>query len=133
LLQALIKVVPTFSQLARGCRKKKFRRTNKLDLQSCPQKKIYCIKLIIRTPKKPHSAKRKCMWVYILSTDKKVFCYIPGIGHNIQKHSTGLMRGGRRRDIPGMKYSAIRGVLDFSFVYGRCTSRSKYGLKKVSY
>lgn len=126
-------MAPTFSQLSKfsKSRPKKFKRTSTLDLRSCPQKKVYCVKLIIRSPKKPNSARRKTMWVYILSTDKKVFCYIPGIGHSLQKHSTVLMRGGRRRDIPGMKYTAIRGKLDFTFVVGRKSSRSKYGLKKL--
>lgn len=72
------------------------------------------------------------MWVYIVSTGKKVFCYIPGIGHSIQKHSTGSMRGGRRRDIPGMKYTAIRGLMDFATILGRKRARSKYGIKKMN-
>jgi len=126
--------MPTYSQLVKNFfkkRPKKIKRTSTLDLQACPQKKVYCVKLVIRSPKKPNSARRKTMWVYILSTDKKVFCYIPGIGHSLQKHSTVLMRGGRRRDIPGMKYTAIRGKMDFGFVIGRRSARSKYGLKKI--
>jgi small subunit ribosomal protein S12 len=124
--------MPTYNQLVRlrSGRIKKFKRTSTLDLNKCPQKKAYCLKILILSPKKPNSARRKAMWVYITSTSRQVFCYIPGIGHSLQKHSTFLIRGGRRRDLPGMKYTAIRGKLDFTYVLGRRSSRSKYGLKR---
>lgn len=93
-----------------------------------------------RAPKKPHSARRMCMRANVIRPRKGgrdrprrlkgVFCYVPGIGHNLQPYSRVLMRGGRRRDIPGMRYTAIRGKEDFAPVVGRRSSRSKYGIKR---
>lgn len=101
-----------------------------IDLHKCPQKKGYCLKFAIKSPKKPHSARRKTTRVLLLSTKKHVYCYITGIGYSLQKFSHVLVRGGRRRDIPGMKYTAIRGKYHFGFPAGRRTARSKYGMKR---
>lgn len=122
--------MPTLHQLAKYPRIKKFKKTFKPALDQCPQKKGYCIKLVIKSPKKPNSARRKTTRVFFTSTKRRVYCYIPGIGHSLQKHSTVLIRGGRRRDIPGMKYTAIRGVFDFTPPLHRRTARSKYGIQR---
>jgi small subunit ribosomal protein S12 len=95
----------------------------------CPQKKGICLKLIIKTPKKPNSALRKIVKLKI-SNNRIIFAYIPGIGHNLLEYSTVLMRGGRIKDLPGVKYKLIRGKYDFLGVKNRITSRSKYGTKK---
>jgi small subunit ribosomal protein S12 len=99
-------------------------------LEQCPQKKGVCMKVFTKTPKKPNSALRKVANIRILSTDKKLITYIPGIGHNLQEHSVVLMRGGRVPDLPGVKYHLIRGKYDLQFINNRKTSRSKYGTKK---
>jgi len=99
-------------------------------LKSNPQRKAVCVKLIIRTPKKPNSALRKVSKVKV-STGVKVEAYIPGEGHNLQQYSSVLIRGGRVADLPGVKYHIIRGKLDFRGVKGRITSRSIYGVKKM--
>jgi len=119
----------TFSQIfkTRNTKKKK---CLKLALEACPQRLGCVIKVEIRSPKKPHSARRKTMRLR-LTNGKKPFCYIPGIGHSVQRFNWILMRGGRRRDIPGMKYTGIRGVKNFSKPENRHTARSKYGLKKI--
>jgi small subunit ribosomal protein S12 len=98
-------------------------------LEKCPQKKGVCIKILIRKPKKPNSALRKVAKVK-LSNGQIIFAYIPGIGHNLQEHSVVLVRGGKRKDLPGVKYICIRGKYDLGGVVGRKTSRSKYGTKK---
>lgn len=108
--------------------KKKFK-TKMPALKKKPQVKGICIKIFNRTPKKPNSALRKVAKVK-LSTKKKVECYIPGIGHNIQQYSAVLIRGGRVPDLPGVKYHMIRGKYDLSGVKNRISSRSKYGIKK---
>jgi ribosomal protein S12, bacterial/organelle len=120
----------TLSQITRFSRKKKFKKNRKPDLKKCPQKKGHVLKIVIKTPKKPNSARRKTMRVLLTSTRKRVYCYIPGIGHSLQQHKTILVRGGRRRDIPGMKYTGIRGKWDFIYPVGRRTARSKYGIKR---
>lgn len=107
--------------------KKKINKTPAL--QKCPQKKGVCTKIFIRTPKKPNSAKRKMAKIR-LSNKKRVDAYIPGIGHNLQEYSVVLMRGGRVKDLPGVKYHLIRNKFDFRPVEGRISSRSKYGVKK---
>lgn len=99
-------------------------------LQRCPQKKGICKKFVLRTPKKPNSALRKIVKVS-LSNRKLVYAYIPGEGHNLQEYSSILMRGGRVKDMPGIKYHLIRGKLDFEGLPGRISSRSKYGVKKI--
>lgn len=120
----------TINQLYKQKARKKKRTLNKTPaLQKCPQKKGFCTKMIIRTPKKPNSALRKIVKLK-LSNKKLVFAYIPGEGHNLKEYSTVLMRGGRVKDLPGIKYHLIRGKLDFSGLSKRKTSRSKYGTKK---
>jgi small subunit ribosomal protein S12 len=109
--------------------KKKLNRTPALE--KCPQKKGICTKLILRTPKKPNSALRKLAQLR-LTNNKKVFAYIPGEGHNLQTYSTVIIRGGRVKDLPGVKYHLVRGILDFSGLKDRKTSRSKYGTKNLS-
>jgi len=99
-------------------------------LRGNPQVKGVCLKIFNRTPKKPNSALRKVAKVKVVSTGKKIECYIPGEGHNLRQYSNVLIRGGRVPDLPGVKYHLIRGVYDFKGVKGRHTSRSKYGVKK---
>jgi len=98
-------------------------------LDQCPQKKGICSKLVLRTPKKPNSALRKIVKLR-LTNNKMVYAYIPGEGHNLQAYSTVIIRGGRVKDLPGIKYHLVRGRLDFSGLPSRKTSRSKYGTKK---
>jgi small subunit ribosomal protein S12 len=121
----------TLNQL---CKKKRIRKKklNKTPaLAKCPQKKGICMKLVIRHPKKPNSAKRKVVKLNIISTKKNIYAYIPGEGsHNLQKYSTVLIRGGRVKDLPGIKYHLIRGKIDFPGLRNRKTSRSKYGTKR---
>jgi small subunit ribosomal protein S12 len=121
--------MPTLNQLCKNKRiKKKF--LNKTPaLAKCPQKKAICLKIFLRTPKKPNSALRKLARVK-LNNNKKINAYIPGEGHNLQEYSTVLLRGGRVKDLPGIKYHLIRGKLDFLGLKNRLTSRSKYGTKR---
>lgn len=119
----------TINQLSlKKSRKKKQFKKKTPALKSCPQKKGVCIKIFIRSPKKPNSACRKVAKVK-LSTGKKVDAYIPGEGHNLQQYSVILIRGGRTPDLPGIKYRLIRGKYDFKGVKNRKTSRSRYGVK----
>lgn len=120
----------TVNQLCKLCRKKKKKTIKTPALLKSPQKKGICLKVFTRTPKKPNSAIRKLVRLK-LSNGYKVTAYIPGEGHNLQEYSTVLIRGGRVKDLPGIKYHAIRGVLDFLGLKNRKTSRSKYGTKKV--
>merc|ERR1712115_745398 len=99
-------------------------------LESCPQKKGLCIKIFTRTPKKPNSAMRKLATIR-LSNSFKVNSYIPGEGHNLQQYSSVLIRGGRVKDLPGIKYHSIRGKFDLKGLPDRKTSRSKYGAKRT--
>jgi small subunit ribosomal protein S12 len=121
--------MPTYNQLTKTKRKKKKKLNKTPALEKCPQKKGFCIKLVLRTPKKPNSALRKIAKVR-LSNKKRVYAYIPGIGHNLKEYASILMRGGRVKDIPGLKYHLVRGKLDFLGLSTRKTSRSKYGTKK---
>ena len=98
-------------------------------LEQCPQKKGVCVKLIIKSPKKPNSALRKLAKLK-LTNNKKIYAYIPGIGHNLQEYSTVLIKGGRVKDLPGIKCRLIRNKFDLLGVKNRKTSRSKYGVKK---
>ena len=98
-------------------------------LNQCPQKKGICSKLVLRTPKKPNSALRKIVKLR-LTNDKMVYAYIPGEGHNLQEHSVVLIRGGRVKDLPGVRYHIVRGALDTGGVKDRTQGRSKYGVKK---
>jgi len=123
--------MPTINQLCKNKRKSKKKLNRTPALQKCPQKKGICTKLILRTPKKPNSALRKLAQLR-LTNNKKVFAYIPGEGHNLQTYSTVIIRGGRVKDLPGVKYHLVRGMLDFSGLKNRKTSRSKYGTKNLS-
>jgi len=125
--------MPTNAQIKTlQIRQFKFTKNRKKALKSCPQKKGVCIKVYITTPKKPNSAKRKVTKVY-LTSGLHVIAYIDGIGHTLQKHATVLVRGGRRRDLPGVRYRTIRGKFDLNTETDliRAKARSKYGLKKV--
>jgi len=121
----------TFSQLIKKPRLKKQRSLRRPALQKCPQKKGVCIKLVTRTPKKPNSAIRK-LALLRLSNKKRIYGYIPGEGkHSLQEHSVVLVQGGRRKDLPGIKYKLTRGVYDFEGLKDRKKARSKYGTKKT--
>ncbi|MCC7011935.1 MAG: 30S ribosomal protein S12 [Planctomycetes bacterium] len=121
--------MPTINQLIRKPREVQKRRTKSPVLDACPQKRGVCLQVKTMTPKKPNSALRKIARVR-LSNGKEVTVYIPGEGHNLQEHSVVLIRGGRVRDLPGVRYHIIRGTLDASGVDGRHQSRSKYGAKR---
>ncbi|MFO0792481.1 MAG: 30S ribosomal protein S12 [Candidatus Brocadiaceae bacterium] len=120
--------MPTINQLIRKGRKNVKRKSKSPDLEKCSQKKGVCLQVMTRTPKKPNSALRKVARVR-LSNGREITAYIPGEGHNLQEHSIVLVRGGRVRDLPGIKYHIIRGTLDCAGVDGRRRSRSKYGTK----
>jgi len=122
--------MPTFNQLYKKKRKKKRKLDKTPALQKCPQKKGICTKIVLRTPKKPNSALRKIAKIR-LTNRKIVYAYIPGEGHNLKEYSTVIIRGGRVKDLPGLKYHIVRGRLDFSGLNKRKTSRSKYGTKKL--
>ena len=121
--------MPTINQLIRKGRKKLSKKTKAPALSSCPQKRGVCTRVMTVTPKKPNSALRKVARVR-LSNGIEVTAYIPGIGHNLQEHSVVLLRGGRVKDIPGVRYHIIRGTKDTLGVEDRKQSRSKYGTKK---
>ena len=121
--------MPTINQLCKTKRKRKKSKIKTPALRMCPQKKGICLKVFSRTPKKPNSAIRKLVRLR-LTNNLKVTAYIPGEGHNLQEYSTVLIRGGRVKDLPGIKYHLVRGILDFSGLKSRKTSRSKYGTKK---
>lgn len=121
----------TISQLCRKTRKLKKKLKKTPALEKCPQKKGICTKILIRTPKKPNSALRKLVKLR-LTNNKRIFAYIPGEGHNLQEYSTVIVRGGRVKDLPGIKYHLVRGRLDFLGLKERKTSRSKYGTKKLN-
>ena len=121
--------MPTINQLIRKGRENKTYKSKSPILQSCPQKRGVCTKVETRTPKKPNSAIRKIAKVR-LTNGMEALCYIPGIGHNLQEHSVVLIRGGRVRDLPGVRYHIIRGTLDTQGVANRKQSRSKYGAKR---
>ena len=120
--------MPTINQLIKNPRQPKIRRLKTPALQKCPQRKGICVKVFTRTPKKPNSALRK-VTRFRITTKARVNAYIPGEGHNLQEYSIVLMRGGRVKDLPGVKYHLIRGCYDFLGVNKRKTSRSKYGRK----
>jgi len=121
--------VPTFNQLVRDGRKRPRYKTASPALQGCPQKRGVCTRVYTTTPKKPNSALRKVAKVR-LTNQREVISYIPGDGHNLQEHSVVLIRGGRVRDLPGVRYHVLRGVLDTQGVKDRRQSRSKYGAKR---
>jgi len=121
--------LPTVSQLVRVGREKLKYRTDSPALQGSPQKRGVCFRVFTSTPKKPNSALRKVARVR-LTNGIEVTAYIPGVGHNLQEHSIVLIRGGRVKDLPGVRYHIVRGTLDAVGVQGRKRSRSKYGAKR---
>lgn len=121
--------MPTIQQLVRKGRAKVFKKGKSAALDSCPQKRGVCVKVYTTTPKKPNSAMRKVAKVR-LTNGIEVIAYIPGEGHNLQEHSIVLVRGGRVKDLPGVRYHIVRGTLDTAGVEGRKQRRSKYGTKK---
>ena len=122
-------VMPTINQLIRKPRAKQSQKTKTPLLEGCPQKRGVCLQVRTMTPKKPNSALRKIARVR-LSNGKELTAYIPGEGHNLQEHSIVLVRGGRVRDLPGVRYKIIRGVLDTLGVSARRQARSRYGSKR---
>jgi small subunit ribosomal protein S12 len=121
--------MPTINQLIRKGRRKSKARSNCPALDSCPQRRGVCVRVYTTTPKKPNSALRKVARVR-LTNGKEVTVYIPGVGHSLQEHSVVLVRGGRVKDLPGVRYHVVRGTLDSSGVSDRRRGRSKYGAKK---
>ena len=121
--------MPTIEQLVHRARSTKRRKSKSADLMRCPQKRGVCLRVSTLTPKKPNSALRKVARVR-LSNGREVWGYIPGEGHNLQEHSVVLVRGGRVKDLPGVRYHIVRGTLDALGVDGRNKSRSRYGTKR---
>ena len=121
--------MPTINQLVRQARKKVVKKSTAPALQGCPQKRGVCVRVYTTTPKKPNSALRKVARVR-LTNGIEVTAYIPGEGHNLQEHSVVLIRGGRVKDLPGVRYHIIRGALDTAGVQDRRQGRSKYGAKR---
>jgi small subunit ribosomal protein S12 len=121
--------MPTINQLVREPRRAKVKRSKSPALKKCPQRRGVCLQVKTKTPKKPNSALRKVAWVR-LSTGQEVIAYIGGEGHNLQEHSIVLVRGGRIKDLPGVRYHIVRGALDCAAVQNRKQSRSKYGAKR---
>ena len=121
--------MPTIQQLIRKPREARKNRSKSQHLESCPQKRGVCTRVYTTTPKKPNSALRKVARVK-LRNGTEVTAYIPGEGHNLQEHSLGLVRGGRVKDLPGVRYKIVRGALDTQAVKNRKQARSRYGAKK---
>lgn len=121
--------MPTIQQLVKAAREKQTTKTKSPALVSCPQRRGVCTRVYTTTPKKPNSALRKVARVR-LTSGFEVTAYIPGIGHNLQEHSVVLVRGGRVKDLPGVRYHIVRGTLDTAGVQNRNQGRSKYGAKK---
>ena len=121
--------MPTINQLVRKGRRRLKAKTSAPALASCPQKRGVCLRVYTTTPKKPNSALRKVARVR-LTNGIEVTTYIPGVGHNLQEHSVVLVRGGRVKDLPGVRYHVVRGTLDAVGVQGRKQGRSKYGAKR---
>jgi small subunit ribosomal protein S12 len=121
--------MPTLNQLVRKSRKRAVKKSKTPAMQACPQKRGVCTRVYTTTPKKPNSALRKVARVR-LTNGIEVTSYIPGVGHNLQEHSVVLIRGGRVKDLPGVRYHILRGTLDTAGVADRRQSRSKYGTKR---
>ncbi|MFA5354441.1 MAG: 30S ribosomal protein S12 [Thermodesulfovibrionales bacterium] len=121
--------MPTIAQLIKNGRKKVEQKTKSPALKNCPQKRGVCVRVYTTTPKKPNSALRKVARVR-LTNGMEVTAYIPGVGHNLQEHSIVLIRGGRVKDLPGVRYHILRGALDCAGVANRRQGRSKYGAKR---
>jgi small subunit ribosomal protein S12 len=128
-LTGVVRAVPTISQLVRKGRDKVITKTKSPALQDSPQKRGVCVRVFTQTPKKPNSALRKVARVR-LTNGIEVTTYIPGVGHNLQEHSLVLIRGGRVKDLPGVRYHVVRGTLDAVGVANRRQGRSKYGAKR---
>jgi small subunit ribosomal protein S12 len=124
--------MPTFTQLVRNKRKPRRYKDKRIALSKCPQKRATCLKVYVITPRKPNSGLRKISRVIFTSNFKRVNAYIPGMGHSLQKHSSVLVRGGQVKDIPGMKYTMIRGKFDLKSLALRRQARSKYGATKTA-
>jgi len=122
--------MPTINQLVRKGRKKVFKKSDTPALQNSPLKRGVCTRVWTITPKKPNSALRKVARVR-LTNNMEVTAYIPGIGHNLQEHSIVLLRGGRVKDLPGVRYHIVRGVMDTTGVENRMQGRSRYGSKRL--
>ena len=122
------RIMPTINQLVRHGRQAVRKKSKTPAMQGCPQKRGVCVRVYTTTPKKPNSALRKVARVR-LTNGLEVTSYIPGVGHNLQEHSIVMIRGGRVKDLPGVRYHIIRGTLDTAGVTGRRQSRSKYGMK----
>jgi len=122
--------MPTITQLLKNGRNPKRKKTKAPALNSCPQRKGVCLRVYTTTPKKPNSALRKVAKVR-LTNGFEILSYIPGEGHNLQEHSIVMVRGGRVKDLPGVRYHIVRGTLDTSGVEGRKKSRSLYGTKRI--
>jgi len=123
--------MPTSQQLIKSAREKIKKKKKSPALTACPQRRGVCLRVFTTTPKKPNSAIRKVARVR-LTTGFEITAYIPGIGHNLQEHAIVLIRGGRVRDLPGVRYKIVRGTLDTAGVRNRVKSRSKYGVKKIN-
>ena len=121
--------MPTIQQLVRHGRKSQIKKTKSPALMNCPQRRGVCLRVYTTTPKKPNSALRKVARLR-LTNSIEATAYIPGVGHNLQEHSIVLVRGGRVKDLPAVRYHIIRGALDTIGVEGRTKSRSKYGVKR---
>jgi len=121
--------VPTIAQLVKNGRHKVTMKTKSPALRACPQKRGVCVRVYTTTPKKPNSALRKVARVRLMNA-MEVTAYIPGVGHNLQEHSIVMIRGGRVKDLPGVRYHIIRGTLDSMGVADRRRGRSKYGAKR---
>lgn len=121
--------MPTINQLVRRPRRSEIGKSKVRDLEECPQRRGVCLQVKTQTPKKPNSALRKVTRVR-LTNGKEITAYIPGVDHNLQEHSIVLVRGGRVRDLPGVRYQVVRGSLDTLGVENRRQSRSRYGAKK---
>lgn len=121
--------MPTYNQLLRNGRKMQVKRKKNADLQGNPQKRGVCTRVYTTTPKKPNSALRKVARVR-MTNGREATCYIPGVGHNLQEHSVVLVRGGRVKDLPGVRYKIVRGALDTQGVDKRKQARSRYGAKR---
>jgi small subunit ribosomal protein S12 len=123
--------MPTIQQLIRASRQKLTEKSKAPALKACPQRRGICLRVYTVTPKKPNSALRKVARVR-LTTTYEITAYIPGVGHNLQEHAVVLVRGGRVKDLPGVRYHIVRGTLDTAGVKNRVQSRSKYGAKIAS-
>lgn len=122
--------MPTSTQLSRTPRQRPIYKTRTVALRKNPQRKGVCLRVLVMSPKKPNSANRRIAKIRFFNPKARITAHIPGIGHNLQKHGQVLVRGGRAKDLPGVKYRLIRGKFDLSELVHRRQGRSKYGMKK---